>query len=164
MIAVSNGSTDRLAVLKTYKIYVGGKFPRTESGRFYTLKSPKNQEPIANMCLCSRKDFRDAVIASHAAQSGWASRSAYNKSQILYRIAEMLEGRAPQFIAEIDGQNIHFVHVKSSNPAAVPLLLVHGYPGSFVDFLGLIEPLSEGFHLVIPTLPGFGFSTPLSGG
>src|SRR5438105_14114709 len=98
-----NGATDhaepkspRLPVLKTYKIYIGGKFPRTESGRYYLLKNPDGQ-PIANMCLCSRKDFRDAVVAARSAFSGWASRSAYNRGQILYRIAEMLEGRASQF-------------------------------------------------------------------
>jgi len=90
----------RIPVLKTYKIFVGGKFPRTESGRFYLLKHAAN-EPIANMCLCSRKDFRDAVVAARPAQAGWAKRAAYNRSQILYRIAEMLEGRRAQFIAEL---------------------------------------------------------------
>src|SRR3954465_12317589 len=86
----------RLKVLKTYKIYVGGKFPRTESGRYYVLKSPAG-EALANMCLCSRKDFRDAVVAARAAQTSWGARAAFNRSQILYRIAEMLEGRAAQF-------------------------------------------------------------------
>src|SRR4051812_47250159 len=65
----------RLPVLKTYKIYVGGKFPRSESGRYYLLKNDKG-EPLANVCLCSRKDFRDAVVAARAAQLGWAKRSA----------------------------------------------------------------------------------------
>src|SRR5438874_13756445 len=81
---------ERLPVLKTYKIFVGGKFPRTESGRYYLLKSPAG-EPIANICDCSRKDFRDAVVAARAAQSSWAARSAYNRAQVLYRVAEMLE-------------------------------------------------------------------------
>jgi acyl-CoA reductase-like NAD-dependent aldehyde dehydrogenase len=93
-------ASSRLPVLKTYKIYVGGKFPRTESGRYYLLKNPQGQ-PIANMCLCSRKDFRDAVVAARGAFSGWAGRSAYNRGQILYRIAEMLEGRADQFVSEL---------------------------------------------------------------
>src|SRR4051812_46289893 len=78
----------RLPVLKTYKIYIGGKFPRTESGRYYLLKDAQGK-PIANMCLCSRKDFRDAVVAARAAFAGWAKRTAYNRGQILYRIAEM---------------------------------------------------------------------------
>src|SRR5271154_4316094 len=86
----------RLPVLKTYKVYIGGKFPRTESGRFYLLKNHVTGDPIANMCLCSRKDFRESVLAARAAQSGWAARSAYNRAQIIYRIAEMLEGRAAQ--------------------------------------------------------------------
>src|SRR5437667_6194732 len=92
--------TSRLPVLKTYKIYIGGKFPRTESGRYYLLKD-SHGKPLANMCLCSRKDFRDAVVAARAAQSSWAARSAYNRGQILYRIAEMLEGRADQFVSEL---------------------------------------------------------------
>src|SRR4051812_17137668 len=93
-------TSQRLSVLKTYKIYINGKFPRTESGRYYLLKSSKG-EAIANVCLCSRKDFRDSVVAARAAQPAWAGKSAYNRSQILYRIAEMLEGRAPQFVAEL---------------------------------------------------------------
>src|SRR5687767_13108427 len=74
-------SVARLPVLKTYKIYVGGKFPRTESGRYYLMKNARG-EPVANMCLCSRKDFRDAVVAARGAQSSWASKSAYNRGQI----------------------------------------------------------------------------------
>ncbi|MGW0199794.1 epoxide hydrolase family protein [Nonomuraea sp. NPDC003201] len=69
----------------------------------------------------------------------------------------------PQFTATIDGQNIHFAHIRSENPSALPLMLLHGWPGTFVMFLDVIEPLSRDFHLVIPSLPGFGFSTPLSG-
>lgn len=90
----------RLPVLKTYKIYVGGKFPRTESGRFYLVKNVRG-EPLANACKCSRKDVRDAIVAARGAQAGWGTRSAYNKSQILYRIAEMLEGRKAQFVDEL---------------------------------------------------------------
>lgn len=90
----------RLPVLKTYKVFIAGKFPRTESGRYYLLKDPKGRA-IANICHCSRKDFRDAVVAARAAQTGWGARSAYNRSQILYRIAEMLEGRAAQFADEL---------------------------------------------------------------
>src|SRR3954466_6403184 len=90
----------RLPVLKTYKIYVGGKFPRTESGRYYLLKAATG-DGIANMCLCSRKDFREAVVAARAAQTSWGARAAFNRSQILYRIAEMLEGRASQFVDEL---------------------------------------------------------------
>lgn len=90
----------RLPVLKTYKIYVNGKFPRTESGRYYLLKDSAGA-PLANVSQCSRKDFRDAVVAARAAQPGWAARTAYNRAQILYRIAEMLEARTAQFIDEM---------------------------------------------------------------
>lgn len=91
---------DRLNVLKTYKLYIGGQFPRTESGRFYPLYNTK-KEVIANMCLSSRKDFRNAVQAARGAQTGWSERAAYNRSQILYRIAEIMEGRRVQFVEEL---------------------------------------------------------------
>jgi acyl-CoA reductase-like NAD-dependent aldehyde dehydrogenase len=90
----------RLDVKKTYKLFIGGKFPRSESGRTYELTSSKG-EFVANVCLASRKDARDAVVAARAAQPGWASATAYNRGQILYRIAEMLEGRREQFVEEI---------------------------------------------------------------
>lgn len=89
----------RLEIKKTYKIYIGGKFPRTESGRFY---NPKGID--VNVCLSSRKDFRNAVVAARAAQGSWAGRTAYNRSQILYRIAEIMEGRKAQFISELEIQ------------------------------------------------------------
>jgi acyl-CoA reductase-like NAD-dependent aldehyde dehydrogenase len=90
----------RLFVLKTYKIYINGQFPRTESGRTYEIKNPKG-EVAANVCLSSRKDFRDAEVAARTAFGGWSTRAAFNRGQILYRIAEMLEGRRGQFIDEI---------------------------------------------------------------
>ncbi|TVQ12757.1 MAG: aldehyde dehydrogenase family protein [Balneolaceae bacterium] len=92
---------DRIDVQKTYKIYIGGEFVRTESGRYYPVTEPKSGKLIANLCLSSRKDFRNAVVAARKAQPGWAGRSAYNRSQILYRIAEMMEGRRDQFVAEL---------------------------------------------------------------
>lgn len=90
----------RIAVAKTYKLYIGGKFPRTESGRYFALED-KRGVVIANMCRGSRKDFRNSVVVARKAQSGWAKASAYLRGQILYRIAEMLEGRREQFIAEL---------------------------------------------------------------
>src|SRR5271170_3564604 len=94
-------SADRLPVLKTYKVFIGGKFPRTESGRYYLLSNPHTGEPLANVCLCTRKDFRESVVAARGAQGGWAGRAAFNRGQVLYRIAEMMEGRTAQFVAEI---------------------------------------------------------------
>ncbi len=90
----------RLDVRKTYKLYIGGKFPRSESGRTYELNDHQGGL-LANVAQGSRKDARDAVVAARAAQPGWASATAYNRGQILYRIAEMLEGRREQFVAEI---------------------------------------------------------------
>jgi acyl-CoA reductase-like NAD-dependent aldehyde dehydrogenase len=92
--------SSRIDVKKTYKLFINGAFPRTESGRTYEIKSAKGSF-IANPCLASRKDLKDAVVAARAAQSGWNKASAYNKGQILYRIAEMLEGRRAQFVDEI---------------------------------------------------------------
>nr|HNH22192.1 aldehyde dehydrogenase family protein [Ferruginibacter sp.] len=94
----------RLEILKTYKIYIGGQFPRTESGRYYIASSNKGLK-LANVCLCSRKDFRDAVVAARGAFGGWSGRAAFNRGQILYRIAEMLEGRKAQFIDELMKQD-----------------------------------------------------------
>ena len=90
----------RLEILKTYKLYIGGQFPRTESGRFYTPKNKKGA-PLGNMCLASRKDVKNAVSSARKAFGGWSEKTAFNRSQILYRIAEMLEGRRDQFIAEL---------------------------------------------------------------
>jgi len=90
----------RIDVKKTYKLFIGGAFPRTESGRTYEVKNSKGIF-IANPCMASRKDLKDAVVAARAAQTGWSQTTAYNRGQILYRIAEMLEGRRDQFIAEI---------------------------------------------------------------
>jgi acyl-CoA reductase-like NAD-dependent aldehyde dehydrogenase len=90
----------RLEVKKTYKLYINGAFPRSESGRIYEVSDAKGNF-IANPALASRKDLRDAVVAARAAQPGWAKATAYNRGQILYRIAEMLEGRADQIANEI---------------------------------------------------------------
>ncbi len=92
--------SNRIDVKKTYKLFINGAFPRTESGRTYEVKSAKGTF-VANPCLASRKDLRDAVVAARNAQISWDSATAYNRGQILYRIAEMLEGRQEQFVDEI---------------------------------------------------------------
>lgn len=89
----------RLDVKKTYKLFIGGAFPRSESGRSYPI--PNSRTPIAHPAQASRKDLRDAVKVAKEAAPGWANAAAYNRSQILYRIAEIMEGRRDQFIAEI---------------------------------------------------------------
>ena len=92
--------TERLDVRKTYKLFIGGAFPRSESGRTFAVTGADGQV-LAHAPLASRKDMRDAVVAARAAQPGWAARTAYNRAQILYRIAEMLEGRRAQFVDEL---------------------------------------------------------------
>ncbi|WP_426311322.1 aldehyde dehydrogenase family protein [Cellulosimicrobium sp. E-16] len=91
---------ERLGVRKTYKLYVGGKFPRSESGRTYEVTDTKGRF-LANVAQGSRKDAREAVVAARAAQAKWAGATAYNRGQVLYRVAEMLEGRREQFVAEV---------------------------------------------------------------
>ncbi|WP_433499396.1 aldehyde dehydrogenase family protein [Sphaerimonospora sp. CA-214678] len=92
--------SERLAVRKTYKLFVGGAFPRSESGRSYVVTSAKG-DFLANAARASRKDARDAVAAARRAFPGWSGATAYNRGQILYRVAEMLEGRRAQFAAEV---------------------------------------------------------------
>ena len=102
-LATTNGSAargDRIGVRKTYKLYIGGAFPRTESGRAYEVFGAKG-ELLANACRGTRKDIREAVRAARKAFPGWAAKTAFNRSQILYRIAELMEGRRDQFVAEV---------------------------------------------------------------
>ncbi|MEU5977189.1 aldehyde dehydrogenase family protein [Streptomyces sp. NPDC047315] len=94
-------SETRLSVFKTYKLYVGGKFPRSESGRVYEVTDSKSGAWLANAPLSSRKDARDAVVAARKAFGGWSGATAYNRGQVLYRVAEMLEGRREQFVREV---------------------------------------------------------------
>jgi len=97
--AVTTASA-RVGVRKTYKLYIGGAFPRSESGRVYPVSSPDGTL-LAQAAQASRKDLRDAVVAARKAFGGWAAATAYNRGQILYRIAEMMEGRRDQFVAEV---------------------------------------------------------------
>ncbi|WP_149185046.1 aldehyde dehydrogenase family protein [Streptomyces sp. TRM49041] len=92
--------SNRLSVFKTYKLYVGGKFPRSESGRVYEVQDHKDKW-LANAPLSSRKDARDAVVAARKAFGGWSGTTAYLRGQILYRVAEMMEGRKGQFVREV---------------------------------------------------------------
>jgi acyl-CoA reductase-like NAD-dependent aldehyde dehydrogenase len=90
----------RIDVRKTYKLYIGGAFPRSESGRSYVVRAADGS-PIANACRASRKDLREAVRAARKAAAGWADRTAMNRGQVLYRVAELMEGRRDQFVAEV---------------------------------------------------------------
>lgn len=133
----------RLEVLKTYKIYIGGQFPRTESGRYYTALNKKG-EKLANMCLGSRKDFRDAVVAARNAFGGWSGRAAFNRGQILYRIAEMLEGRKAQFIDELMKQDANKIQAeKEVNLAIDRLIYYSGWCDKYQQITSSVNPVAS---------------------
>jgi acyl-CoA reductase-like NAD-dependent aldehyde dehydrogenase len=134
----------RIEVLKTYKIFIGGKFPRTESGRFYPLKI--NNKTVANMCLSSVKDFKNAVVAAKSAQGSWATKTAYNRSQILYRIAEVLEGRKAQFIAELETQGIAKNKATQKVELSIDRLIYYaGWCDKYVQMHSSVNPVSGSF-------------------
>lgn len=154
----SNGQDSkgkRIDVLKTYKIYIDGKFPRTESGRYYVLKN-KDGDILANVCQSSRKDFRDAVVAARKAQHPWASRSAYNKGQILYRIAEMLEGRKAQFISELSDQGLSMAAASSEVAQSIDRLVYYaGWSDKYQQVYSSVNPVeSSHFNFSVPEPTG----------
>jgi len=133
---------ERLAVLKTYKIYINGQFPRTESGRYYTIKL-SNKEQV-NVCLSSRKDFRNSVSAAREAQEKWAGKTAYNRSQILYRIAEMLETRSAQFTEELVNQGATAAAAKEEISIAVDRLIYYaGWCDKFNQVFSSVNHVSS---------------------
>lgn len=145
----------RLEVLKTYKIYIGGQFPRTESGRYYVATNSK-KENLANVCLGSRKDFRDAVVAARNAFGGWSGRAAFNRGQILYRIAEMLEGRKAQFIDELTRQDATKVQAeKEVNLCIDRLIHYSGWCDKFQQLYSSVNPVaSSHFNFSVPEPTG----------
>ena len=145
----------RLEVLKTYKIYIGGQFPRTESGRYYTPFN-KAGKPLANMCLSSRKDFREAVVAARNAFGGWSARAAFNRSQILYRIAEMLEGRKAQFIDELIQQGSTKNQAENEVNISIDRLIYYaGWCDKFQQLFGTVNPVaSSHFNFSVPEPTG----------
>ena len=145
----------RLEVLKTYKIYIGGQFPRTESGRYYVATNNK-KEKLANVCLGSRKDFRDAVVAARVAFSGWSARAAFNRGQILYRIAEMLEGRKIQFIDELMKQDASRAQAeKEVNQAIDRLIYYSGWCDKFQQVFSSVNPVASAhFNFSVPEPTG----------
>jgi acyl-CoA reductase-like NAD-dependent aldehyde dehydrogenase len=141
----------RIPVLKTYKIYIGGKFERSESGRYFPFEN-KSGIPIANICLSSRKDVRNSVVTARSAFKGWAGRSAYNRSQILYRMAEMAEGRRAQFVEELvlEGQTRKNADAQVSE-AVDRLIYYAGWCDKYHQVYGSINPVAS---------PHFNFSVP----
>ena len=133
----------RLAVAKTYKIYIDGKFPRTESGRYFTLEDRKGKI-VANLCRSSRKDFRNAVVAARGAQPGWARSSAYLRGQILYRIAEMLEGRTDQFVDELVLQGRTPKQAQREVVASIDRLIYYaGWADKYQQVFSSVNPVAS---------------------
>jgi acyl-CoA reductase-like NAD-dependent aldehyde dehydrogenase len=146
----------RLAVPKTYKLFIGGKFPRSESGRVYPVSTPKGVF-IANAAWGSRKDVRDAVVAARAALSGWSGTTAYNRGQVLYRIAEVLEGRREQFIEEIvQVEGVTAKNAESQVDKAIDLWIWYaGWADKYTQVAGQANPVSGPFfNLSVPEPTG----------
>jgi acyl-CoA reductase-like NAD-dependent aldehyde dehydrogenase len=143
----------RLSVLKTYKLYIGGKFPRTESGRYEVATNPKSGARLANYCHASRKDLRDAVVAARKAQASWGATSAYLRGQILYRAAEMLEGRASSLADEIASNSGATPKAAAAEVSQAIDTLVYyaGWTDKFAPLFGSVNPVAS---------PHFNFTTP----
>jgi acyl-CoA reductase-like NAD-dependent aldehyde dehydrogenase len=143
-------SSDRLTVAKTYKLYLGGKFPRSESGRVYPVQDGKGRF-LANAALASRKDVRDAVSAARKAFTGWSSATAYNRGQVLYRVAELMEGRREQFAAEVTAAE-GGRHAKSTVDFAIDRWVWYaGWTDKIASVLGAANPVAG---------PYFSFTVP----
>jgi acyl-CoA reductase-like NAD-dependent aldehyde dehydrogenase len=133
----------RLEVLKTYKIYIGGQFPRTESGRYYSPLD-KTGKSLGNICLSSRKDVRNAVVAARKAFGGWSERAAMNRGQILYRIAEMLEGRKAQFVAELTQQGLTKTQAEKEINISVDRIVYYaGWCDKYQAILSSVNPVAS---------------------
>lgn len=150
-------SDARLSVLKTYKLFVGGKFPRSESGRVYEVTAATSAADaagkgkwLANAPLSSRKDGRDAVVAARKAAGGWAGATAYNRGQILYRIAEMLEGRRDQFIGEVaDAEGLSKSKAAAQVDAAIDRWVWYaGWTDKIAQVVGGTNPVAGPFFNV----------------
>ena len=144
--------TERLAVRKTYKLYIGGKFPRSESGRSYPVQGADGAF-LANAAQASRKDVRDSVQAARKAVAGWSGATAYNRGQVLYRIAEMLEGRRAQFADE--------VAAAEGVPAERALAAVDAAIDRWVWYAGWADKIAQVFGNANPVAgPYFNLSSP----
>ena len=149
--------TTRLNVLKTYKIFINGQFPRTESGRYYPLALNNGQ--TVNVCLSSRKDVRNSVTVAREAQEKWAGRSGLNRSQILYRIAEMLETRHEQFIDELQSCGETLAQAERELNASVDRLVYYaGWCDKYTALFGTVNPVASS-HFNFSTCEAMGVVT-----
>jgi acyl-CoA reductase-like NAD-dependent aldehyde dehydrogenase len=157
LVAASDGAGNgRIPVLKTYKLYIGGAFPRSESGRSYLVRG-SDGEPLANACRASRKDLRDAVRAARKAQAGWADRTAMNRGQVLYRVAELMEGRRDQFVAEVAAaEGLTTPRAKTVVDRAIDRWVWYaGWADKFGQVLGSSNPVAAPyFNFTIPEATG----------
>jgi len=147
-------AAERIPVAKTYKIYIDGKFPRTESGRYFAL-TDYDDKVIANVCRSSRKDFRNAVVAARKAVAGWSSASAYLRGQVVYRIAEMLESRREPFVDELLLQGVGKRKAKAEVDAAIDRLVYYaGWSDKYQQVFSAVNPVSSShfnFSVLEPT-------------
>ena len=143
--------SNRLTVAKTYKLYIGGKFPRSESGRAYAVKNRKG-ENICQLSRASRKDFRESVVACRKAILGWASRTAHNRGQILYRIAEMLESRKEQFVYELRQTGSTRNDANNEVETSIDRLVYYaGWTDKYTQVFGSINPVATShFNFSMP--------------
>lgn len=141
----------KLGIPKTYKLFIGGKFPRTESGRILEVRGPKG-EFLANASRASRKDLRNSVVAARKASGGWAKSTAYLKGQILYRIAEILDGRTDQFVNELVAHGLSEEKARADVAEAVDLLVHYaGWSDKYQALFSTVNPVAS---------PHFNFSSP----
>ncbi len=153
--------SNRIEVLKTYKIYIGGQFPRTESGRTYVATNAKG-ENLANVCLSSRKDVRDAVGSARSAFGGWSARAAFNRGQILYRIAEMLEGRKAQFIDELIKQGATKTAAENEVSLSIDRLIYYsGWCDKYQQIFSAVNPVASS-HFNFSVLEPMGVVTAIA--
>ena len=149
----NNGRQARIPVAKTWKLYVDGKFPRSESGRYLPLV--RRGQLLANVSRASRKDFREAVVAARNAFGGWSQASAYLRGQILYRAAEMLEGRREQFVAELVLQGVARGRAAAEVAAAVDRLVYYaGWADKYQQVFSSVNPVATShfnFSVLEPT-------------
>jgi acyl-CoA reductase-like NAD-dependent aldehyde dehydrogenase len=147
---------NRLGVRKTYKLYIGGKFPRSESGRSLMAKSADGKKTLANFCRASKKDFRDAVRVARQSQPGWGKASAYLRGQILYRAAEMLEHRSSELVRELEQLGHRPAMAKTEVEIAIDRLVYYaGWSDKFQQLFGSVNPVaSSHFNFTVPEPTG----------
>lgn len=135
----------RLRINKTYKLYIGGQFPRTESGRYYAISNKKGVQ-LANICLASKKDLRDAVMAARKAQPGWQSKSAMNRGQILYRMAEMVESKRASFIEELMALGHSKSYAQTECNLAIDTLVYYaGWCDKYSSVFSAVNPVASSY-------------------